>query len=163
MRIALLLVTTTAAAFIYLTAQSLPANVASHFGPGGAANSYMPRPAYLALMLFAACVVPWLAVLQITFALRRPNARINMPHRDYWLAPERRPETIATITKWFTIFPIMLTLVLTAVHWLVVQANTTHPPHIAEGSVMLILAATLAITLIWLGIFYARFGTRNHG
>ena len=114
-------------------------------------------------MLFAACVVPWLAVLQINFALRRPNARINMPNRDHWLAPERRGATIAYITKWFTIFPLMISLVMAAVHWLVVQANTTSPPHIAEGSIMLILAATLATTLVWLAMFYVRFGDGKGG
>ena len=32
-------------------------------------------------------------------ALRNPNAVINLPHRDYWLAPERRPATFEFIRR----------------------------------------------------------------
>ena len=79
-----------AAAFVWLTARGLPDVVASHFGASGAANGFMPRAAYLRFMLALVVVPPAAVVVLPALLLNRSNARINLPHREYWLAPDRR-------------------------------------------------------------------------
>ena len=44
----------------------------------------------LELMLVVVLLPPILLVIMPRIALRNPRARINVPHREYWLAPERR-------------------------------------------------------------------------
>jgi len=75
----------------------LPERVASHFDGQGNANGWMQREGFMVFyaMLFV--------VLGATFAgsarLMRilPDGMINLPNRKYWLAEERREESIASL------------------------------------------------------------------
>lgn len=91
----LVVVLVIAAGFIMLSGQSLPPVVASHFAAGGNANGFMPRNAYIGLMLFVAVGVPFLLALTHSSLRFIPPHRINLPNRDYWLSPERTDETFA--------------------------------------------------------------------
>jgi hypothetical protein len=86
-----------AAVFVWVTGLTLPNLVASHFGAEGAANGFMPRSFYIGFMLVVIIGLPALLVVVTWFALGSSSARINLPNRDYWLAPERRTETLATL------------------------------------------------------------------
>jgi hypothetical protein len=86
--------------FMLATAGVLPDTVASHFNSSGAPNRFMSDQSYLLLMLALVVLVPlsvgWLGrwVQQI------PDELINLPHKDYWLAPERRAQTLSYLANW---------------------------------------------------------------
>jgi hypothetical protein len=148
-RIALLLSIITASAFIYGTAQLLPPMVASHFGAGGYANRFIPRGAYLRLMLGLGAGVPLATGFLMGAALNLPNIRINIPHRDYWLAPEQRPSTIAYVQSHMAVFSIMLTVFMAFVHWAVLRANQSTPPTLPWLAFLVGLAVFLTLTGVW--------------
>ena len=82
-----------AAAYIVTTSVALPDQVASHFGPGNAANGFMTRDGYLVFMLFFTLVLPlFLAAMVGLLPRMRPNS-INLPNREHWLDPMRREGT----------------------------------------------------------------------
>lgn len=140
--------------FIWLTGRGLPDPVAAHFGAGGAANGWMARGPYLAVMLLITTVVPLLLVVIPNIALSRPGARIKIPNREYWLAPERRAETLAFLMRQSTTFAALIVIFLCYVEWLVVRANRLEPPTldshaIARGLVVFFLCAAFwAVRLI---------------
>ena len=112
----LVLVLAVAAGFIVLSGQLLPPIVASHFAAGGNANGFMPRNAYLGLMLFVAVGVPFLLAL-INSSLRFiPPHLVNLPNRDYWLAPERTEQTFAVLFKHGIFLSVLLVAFLSFVH-----------------------------------------------
>ena len=117
-----------AAGFIWHTGRSLPQSVASHFDFSGAPNGFTSRLFYVRSMLAFAVVVPLLLNFAMSRLLRIPNARINMPNRDYWLAPERRASTIALLLQLMNVFAALLVIFLCYVHWCVVRANLAQPP-----------------------------------
>ena len=53
------LVMALAALFVIRTGGTLPDVVATHFGPSGAANGYMPRTFYVRFMLILWCCCRW--------------------------------------------------------------------------------------------------------
>src|SRR4051794_16547662 len=84
----------------------LPAVMASHFSAFGTPDGAMPRDAFftsLALGCGAAVLLPALAPQVLRHV---PAAAINIPHRDYWLAPERRAASIARLEHWLAWFPV---------------------------------------------------------
>lgn len=117
-----------AAAFVWLTGRGLPELVASHFGASGAANGFMPRAAYLRFMLVLVVVPPAAVVVLPALLLNRSNARINLPHREYWLASDRRAETITFLREQMANQGTLLAAFLAYVHGLVVCANAAVPP-----------------------------------
>ena len=79
-------------------------------------------------MLAFAVALPLLLNFAMSRLLRIPNARINMPNRDYWLAPERRDSTIDLLLQFMNVFAALLVIFLCYVHWCVVRANLARPP-----------------------------------
>jgi uncharacterized membrane protein len=101
----------------------LPPRVASHFNARGQPDGYMPREAFVTdLALLGG---GFIVLLLLTPALLRllPDRLINMPHRDYWLAPERRHTSFGYIAIWFGWCAIATGLLLVAMLDLTLRAN----------------------------------------
>ena len=82
----------------------LPAFVASHFGPNGAPNAWMPRESFILLNLG---VVGLLTVLFLGLSILMGSLHaesINLPDKKYWMAPERRQETVDFLAGYFPWF-----------------------------------------------------------
>ena len=81
MRKLFLLVVLTAAAFVWLTSADLPPVVASHFGPGGIADSFMGRGTYRVLMLALVIVVPFARRIFGALGSRSPDSAGQSPEQ----------------------------------------------------------------------------------
>jgi hypothetical protein len=143
--------------FVYYTSKSLPSVVASHFNSFGVATGFLPREIYVPVMLGVVLLPPIFLVLIPRLALRNPNARINVPHRDYWLAPERRQQTVEIISQQSTHFAVMLVLFLCYSHWMVVHANSSSPPSLSSGWLLAGLVVFMGLTVRWATRLIARF------
>jgi hypothetical protein len=150
-----------AALFIVASGLALPPIVASHFAAGGVANGHMARAVYIAFMLCFVIVLPVAMVLLTWRSLERPGARINLPHRDYWLAPERRSQTIARIRAGMLHFAALLLVFLCYAHALVVSANRAQPAHLDEGWFVAGLLVFLGAGLFWTLRFVRGFRRRG--
>jgi hypothetical protein len=150
------------AAFIWLSSASLPAVVASHFGASGAANGSMPRGLYVRFMLAFAMGVPLVLVVLSRVAIGS-GASINLPNRDYWLAPERREQTVSYLHTHLDRFSAVLVVFLCYVHWLVVRANQAQPPQLSNRAMVAGLAAFLVFALIWTRLLLRRFRNPRRG
>lgn len=153
-----LFVLVAAGAFVWFTSGDLPALVASHFGPGGAANGFMAKDTYTVLMLAVVVGVPALVASTTQLVRILPPQMINLPNRQYWLAPERRAATLEALASLNLRFALALAVFLCFVHWLVVRANAVQPARLPETLFFVGLAAFGAATLAWLLVLFRRFG-----
>ena len=144
------------AAFIAGTVDRLPAEVASHFG-GVGANGWMAHDEYLWWMLGLALVVPGVVVLLIAVLPRVAPGLVNLPHRAYWLADERRDDTLASLLAFGCWQGCVLTAFAAGLHYLLLQANAVTPPRLPGVLFAVLLAALVAAMLAWTGALYARF------
>ena len=101
-------------------------------------------------MLFFTVGFPLLIVLVIAGLPRLMPRYTNLPNREYWLAPERRVQALDLLTIHALWFGMLLVLFMCAVHWLVVQANTQRPPHLANGPFLASLGLFLAALVVWI-------------
>ena len=101
----------------------LPARVASHFDGAGRPNGWMSRDG---LVLFQCVLLLALGAL-FGFGGRllmvTPNGLINLPNKDYWLAPERRAESVAVLGEWMRWVGAGTVAFLMMVFQFTVQAN----------------------------------------
>lgn len=72
----------------------LPQRVATHFGPGGEPNDWMDRTSSVLVSGGFQLFFPLLLVSVVRLLRWIPNGFINIPHREYWLAPERRESSL---------------------------------------------------------------------
>jgi uncharacterized membrane protein len=146
-----------AGAFVWLTSARLPMLVASHFGGSGTANGFLPRDAYVCFMLGLVVVLPAVMVFLTWLAIASPPTRINLPDKDYWLAPQRRDQTMDHLRSGIGCFSIMLVVFLCYVHWLVVLANAAQPARLDNFWFVGGLLIFFVFLIIWLKKFLGYF------
>lgn len=111
--------------FSYLYPQ-LPSVMASHFNARGAVNGWQTKQAFFGVfaMVGVLAIVVGFVIPRIIFAL--PLQLINLPNKNYWLAPERRAETTEFLSAYFAWFGCALYLLLIFVFDYAIQFNL-HP------------------------------------
>jgi hypothetical protein len=149
-----------AAAFVWLTSTRLPDLVASHFDGSGTANGFMPHGFYVWFMLGFVVVLPTFMVAVTWLGIASQKARINLPNKDYWLAPERRAQTIDFLRAGILKFGAMLVALLCYMHWLVVLANEAKPVQLDNSWFIGGMVVFLVGLLVWLKMLLGRFRKR---
>ena len=139
-----------AAIFVVMSSSSMPPKVASHFGPDGAANGYMWRHTYVYFMLAFVVLLPLFFSFVAGAVARLPVTMINIPNRDYWLAPERRGLVVERLRRQMQMFSAMLVVFLCFVHWEVVQANQSMPATLDNRRFMLGMGLFMAALIVWI-------------
>jgi hypothetical protein len=132
------------AGFVWWSSGMLPATVASHFVGGGVADAFLPRRRYVDFMLGLVIALPSLVFVAGRLASRLPVRFINLPHRQYWLAPERQAATLASLQSFATWAAYATLALLCVAHGFVVRAQLAQPPHLEQAP----LVACLALYLI---------------
>jgi uncharacterized membrane protein len=145
------------AAFIVATAGQLPGLVASHFDSGSGVNGWVTRSQYLVWMLALAILLPLVIVGFIALLPRAAPRLINLPHRAYWLAEPRREQTLATLLSFGCANGCVLTVFAAALHYVILQANTSAPPQLPGALFVAVLVGLLAAMVAWTIALYARF------
>jgi hypothetical protein len=146
-----------AAAFVWWTSGSLPDVVASHFRADGAADGFMSRAPFVALMLAVVVFVPALLHSLGRLTARIPVRFVNLPNKHHWLAPERREETLKSLGRFGTWLGYATLALLCAIHWLVVRANALQPPRLEHAPLVALVAVYLVVMFIAVVAMLGRF------
>jgi hypothetical protein len=89
--------------------------------------------------------------------LRRIPARlINIPNREYWLAPERRDEAMARIGATMSWFAVGIVALLVATLELVVRANLRRR-NLDHVAMLVLLGAFALFLIVWLVVLWRQF------
>jgi uncharacterized membrane protein len=127
--------------------QRLPERIATHFDGAGAPNGWMSREG-LGSFDFIFLVFVLSAVIGSGFLIRAlPVKMINVPHRDYWFAPERRRQSHARMLAHILWLACLMAAFLIAVNQLVFMANLRpgHPHLPGVGMIALLVGFLLAV------------------
>lgn len=134
----------------------LPDVMASHFGPSGRPDGWQGKSAFFGTFGGIFGFTCWVLLLIGKLLRHVPASMINVPHREHWLTPERRPEAMARLTRAMDWLAVSVTALLVAVLELVVRANLARQP--LDNVLMLsLLAAFLVFQVAWLIHLWRRF------
>jgi uncharacterized membrane protein len=147
-----------AVARVWMVWDSLPPVMASHFGPSGRPDGFMDRGAFFAVFGIVAGVT-FSLLLALRWVLPRvPADFINMPNKDYWLAPERRRESLSRLSDWMDGFAVLTAAFLLFVLELTLRANVSRTS-LANAPLLAGLAGYFLVTIALLIVLYRRFRT----
>jgi uncharacterized membrane protein len=137
----------------------LPARVATHFDATGAVNGWMTRDALATLhagtLLFMAAIFQGLALLQS----RLPRNLVNIPHRDFWLSPERAAATHAWVGRIILLLGCGIFVFFIGLFHLLYRANQAPEPRLAAG-VWWLTGALLVFVVSTLAVLLKKFGRK---
>lgn len=133
------------------TYSSMPERMAIHFGPDGRPDGWESRSAYATYLMSASVLISLLCTGPLYLARKLPDSLINIPERDYWLAPERRDEAHARLFTLGLAIATATTVLFIALHLLTVRANRSQPPRLAQAEAFGLIAIFLAILggVVW--------------
>jgi len=123
----------------------IPKILGSHFAWGGFVTGWQTKAAFFSTdlaMIVLATVVAF-GIPRIIAAV--PVSRINLPHKEYWLAPERRENTLAYIRVWSAWLGCCLLAFLLFVMELAFRANLHTPPQFNNAAFVPALLAFVAL------------------
>jgi hypothetical protein len=143
--------------FVITTTTSLPLLMASHFNAEGIADGFMSQEGYTNTMLALIVLVPGLLALTPLGMRKLPANLINIPHKEYWLTPERRELTFQTLHRFMSVMACFLLLFLSYVHWLVIQANERQPPAMSVLNIVLGMIVFLLLIGGWSLLLHRQF------
>ncbi len=131
------------------TAGQLPPQVASHFGAEGHPNGWMSRSFYLAFVGAMPLLFGGVAMLVSWMTHRLPARFLNIPRRDFWLTPERRPETAAFLRRRMFWLAVLMTNFFAGLHLLTVHANQSSPARLSLDGLLALIIVFLLAMMIW--------------
>ncbi len=79
----------------------LPDRVASHFGASGRPDAWSDKSFFVGLYLAVVGIIAILLPGSGACISKLPDSLINLPNKEYWLAPERRQETFDSLSRYF--------------------------------------------------------------
>lgn len=131
-------------------AATLPDPVASHFNAAGRADGWSPKSEYLAFnLLFVAGMAT--LFLFVNWSLGKvPPAMMNLPNKDYWLAPERRTATLDAIQQQMEWLAAATLAFLLGINQLTIEANLASATALPARTFWLLFGAYMAFMVIWL-------------
>jgi hypothetical protein len=137
------------AIFVLRSTAQLPALVACHFVANGMANGFMTRGEFLHFSMGLDLGLPLLVTVALAWLPRRVSGLLNIPNREYWLAPERREKTLDDLALYGLRMGCLLAGFLILVQALVVQANARHPPQLSANVLLGVLAWFFVSMAVW--------------
>jgi uncharacterized membrane protein len=118
----------------------LPDRLASHFAASGMPNGWMTKTQFLVtygLVLLPALAIEFWVSHRIA---NKPDARLNLPNKEYWLAPERRAETFAYFERFCAWYGCAFLFVVVFAMGLAMRANFNTPPQLPTGLIVFDIA-----------------------
>ena len=143
--------------FIAGSASLLPERMATHFGGGGEANGWMSRSADLVFFGGLGVGLPLFFIILSLMTGWVPARFVNLPHREYWLSPERRAQTRAYISRQTIWMGCLTVLFLAGIHYLTILANRATPPHLPMGLFLALTGGFLSGVVAWSIVFTRHF------
>jgi len=143
--------------FIAGSAPLLPERMATHFGGGGNANGWMSRSTDLVFFGGLGVGLPLFFIVLSFLIGWVPERFVNLPHREYWLSPERRAQTRAYVSRQMIWMACLTVPFLAGIHGLTILANRTTPPHLPMGWFLALTGGFLSGVVGWSIVFTRHF------
>src|SRR5215469_3204832 len=135
----------------------LPERMASHFAADGTPNGWGPKQGFFLLMtmIIGLTVIPTFVVPLKLKSLPRP--KINLPNKEYWLAPERAKETYRFFRTYMAWFGCALLFVLLFGTTQAANANLPSIGHFNSAAMIYVMIGFAAFVGLWLISFIRHF------
>jgi uncharacterized membrane protein len=107
---------------------ALPPLMATHFDLGGKPNGFQERSAFVWTSVLVSVFMLALFAALPALLVHLPERFLNLPNKDYWLAPERRAQTFGRLSAHIDWLGCATMGLLAGVFELIIRANLTRSP-----------------------------------
>lgn len=145
------------AAYVWKTLAEADVRLATHFDGDGVPNDWMTRGGYRAFILGFGLGMPVFMAGLFCVIAKLGGRGLNVPNKDYWLAPERREAALDFIRRQGVWMGCIMAGFFTALHHLTLAANELDPPRLPMPEFIAIVGCFLAAVGLWIFVLLRRF------
>jgi hypothetical protein len=143
--------------FVIYSSYYLPISIATHFNVHNEPDGWMTRSAYVLLILTLLISIPSAISVGISILSKKFSRLINLPNRDYWLAPPRVNASLDFLAAHGHRLGRLVIVLMTGLHYVVLVANRAEPAALPQSwFIAMVLGFVLALGL-WVLALYRRF------
>ena len=135
----------------------LPQKIAIHFGFDGTPNGWAPKDGLLWTTLIVAAILSVTVLLPPRLIRSLASDRMNLPNKEYWLAPEHREQTMGFIEAQSVWFGCAVLLVLFTAFWLAARANLAPDKRFDSDTMWTALGIFFVVVIVWMVHFVRHF------
>lgn len=139
----------------------LPMVVAQHFGANGQPNGWASRDFFFAFSWLLLLGLGAIFMFAPRLLRRLPVSMINLPNKQYWLAPERKGESLGFVERQLQWMAVLTLAFLVLVMHLVIHANLSSGRHLENPAFIILLIAYVVSVAWWILKLYRRFPTET--
>lgn len=137
----------------------LPESIAVHFDAAGAADRWSAKTGFLTSNLLLLLFMSGLFAGLYLLIGHLPARYVNLPRREYWLAPPRSAATRAAVGELVLGLGVVQLATLSALNHVILRSNLRPPPELGAWPWIILglgLAAMALLLLVGLRPFYRR-------
>ena len=135
----------------------LPNRLASHFDAAGIPNGWMDKSQFF--IVYAVMLVPALIVeFWVPRNLANKSAgNLRLPNKEYWLAPERRAQTLAYFDSFFAWYGCAILFAEVFAMGLAMRANFDARPQLPSAPIVSLIAGFVLFNVLAVIVMFRRF------
>ncbi|MCZ6912708.1 MAG: DUF1648 domain-containing protein [Proteobacteria bacterium] len=134
----------------------LPETMAVHFNERGLANGWSSREVFFSIQLGLLVMLTLIAAFAPLWSFW-PRMKIRLPNREYWLAKERREETMAWVENSYRKLFLLSMILMLLVSEQVLRANLSQPVRLDSTLFLVALGLYFLVIALWLIRLFRRF------
>ncbi|MDB6131642.1 MAG: polymerase, sigma-24 subunit, subfamily [Verrucomicrobiales bacterium] len=133
--------------------------VATHFNFAGKADAWTTQSNAALIWLVLGCGFPifFVVIGHLARHLAKNSNALNLPHREYWLAPEQVGETSEYFYRHFHKLAFMGALFMLSQMLIQIDANHQNPPHLSASLILVSGGCYIAAVVVWMARMFWRF------
>jgi uncharacterized membrane protein len=135
----------------------LPRVIASHFDRHGFANGWQTKQRFFQFPTGMTLLSAFLVFAIPAIVSVMPRQLVNLPNKEYWLAPGQRTASMQFLSAWFAWFGCAVYAVIILTFDYAVQTNLHSPYGPNPMRLWYTLAAFAIFTFIWTIRLFGRF------
>jgi len=135
----------------------MPASMATHYDAGGVPNGFMTPGTALEVHLAILGVLALAFVALPALLGKVAVGLINIPHRGYWLSPERRAASLAALRSRMEALGCAALLLMLGIGEFSFRANLDPAPRLPTWPLLCVVGAFLAFLVVWMVLLIRRF------
>jgi len=128
----------------------LPETVASHFGGRGEPNAWSSKQFFFGLYWMMLALLGFLPTGASKILTAMPISLVNLPNKEYWLAPERRSGTLADFKYRISLFSVVTTALIMVAIQLALRTNLATDRRFSTTPMWVVLISYAAFVVTWL-------------
>jgi serine/threonine-protein kinase len=136
---------------------SLPQKIATHFNFAGKPDGFMTLLNFQSFITLSTICFPLVMVFMVGVLPAWFPSLVNISHRDYWFAPERKTKTLDYLFSMACKLGVLMVFFFVGLNVIIFLANNSNPVLMPKLPFFIVMLLFLLGVLLWVVMLFLKF------